>query len=91
MRNVVALFSEVASAISVSRSGEFCASTRRIAHTFCIALNLSGWPTTASGGFFLEGRIQASWPLGGSCPNRTCLIAVISVPPDPRESVPATE
>jgi hypothetical protein len=34
MRSVVALFSEVASAISVSRSGEFCASTRRIAQTF---------------------------------------------------------
>jgi len=34
MRSVVALLSEVASAISVSRSGEFCARTRRIAQTF---------------------------------------------------------
>ncbi len=55
MRSVVALFSEVASAISVSRNGELCASTRRIAHTFWMALNLSDCPTIASDGFFLAG------------------------------------
>ena len=34
MRSVVALLSEVAPGDSVSRSGEFCASTRRMAQTF---------------------------------------------------------
>ena len=71
MRNVVALLSEVASAISVSRSGEFCASTRRIAQTFWMALNLSVWPTTDSAGFFLSAgrgrlggrRVHAALPL----------------------------
>lgn len=49
IRSAVALFSEVVSAMSVSRSGERCASTRRIAQTFWIALNLSGWPGSGGG------------------------------------------